>query len=87
MPNKPSEGARYNQIMDPFDYLTRIRYAGAIKPDAQTLRGLHLAHMLSVPFENLNIGLKRPILLNEGALENLNVGALLIMIAVISLFT
>ncbi|HET6595704.1 MAG TPA: arylamine N-acetyltransferase [Anaerolineales bacterium] len=50
------------------DYLTRIGYAGAIKPDAQTLRGLQRAHMLSVPFENLNIGLKRPILLNEEAL-------------------
>ncbi|HET6822044.1 MAG TPA: arylamine N-acetyltransferase [Anaerolineales bacterium] len=56
--------------MDPLDYLTRIGYAGAIKPDAQTLRGLHLAHMRSVPFENLNIRMKRPILLNEEALWN-----------------
>ena len=54
--------------MDPVDYLTRIGYDGAIKPDAQTLRGLHRAHMFSVPFENLNIGLKRPILLTEEAL-------------------
>lgn len=55
-------------MMDSFDYLTRIGYDGAIKPDAQTLRGLHLSHMLRVPFENLNIGLKRPILLTEEAL-------------------
>jgi N-hydroxyarylamine O-acetyltransferase len=64
------QGASYNLTMDPLDYLTRIGYAGAIKPDAQTLRGLHLAHMRSVPFENLNIRLKRPILLTEEALWN-----------------
>jgi N-hydroxyarylamine O-acetyltransferase len=54
--------------MDPFVYLARIHYSGAIKPDAQTLRGLHISHMFSVPFENLNIGLRRPILLTEEAL-------------------
>ncbi|HJR81069.1 MAG TPA: arylamine N-acetyltransferase [Anaerolineales bacterium] len=54
--------------MSPFAYLTRIRYTGAIKPDVQTLRGLHLAHMFHVPFENLDIRLKRSIRLTEGAL-------------------
>jgi N-hydroxyarylamine O-acetyltransferase len=49
-------------------YLTRIGYTGAIKPDAQTLRGLHVAHMLRVPFENLDIGRKKPIRLTEEAL-------------------
>lgn len=49
-------------------YLARIGYTGDIKPDAQTLRGLHSAHMLRVPFENLNIVQKRPILLTEEAL-------------------
>lgn len=51
-------------------YLARIRYAQPIKPDAQTLQGLQLAHMLHVPFENLDIGRKRPILLTEEALWN-----------------
>lgn len=54
--------------MDPFVYLDRIGYNGDIKPDAQTLRGLHRAHMLRVPFENLNIIQKRPLLLTEEAL-------------------
>ena len=51
-------------------YLARIDYAKAIKPDVQTLRGLQFAHMLHVPFENLDIGLKRPIQLSEEALWN-----------------
>ena len=54
--------------MDPLLYITRIAYSGAIKRDAETLRGLHVAHMQSVPFENLDIGLKRPIRLTEEAL-------------------
>lgn len=45
-------------------YLRRIGYSEPIRRDAQTLRGLHLAHMQSVPFENLDIGLKRPIQLS-----------------------
>jgi N-hydroxyarylamine O-acetyltransferase len=51
-------------------YLERIQYFKPLKPDAQTLQGLQLAHMLSVPFENLDIGVKRPIRLTEEALWN-----------------
>src|SRR5688572_25793446 len=51
-------------------YLRRIDYSKPIKPDAQTLRGLQLAHMLHIPFENLDIGLGRPIRLSEEALWN-----------------
>jgi N-hydroxyarylamine O-acetyltransferase len=54
--------------METFHYLKRIGYAGAIKPDVETLRGLHLAHMFHVPFENLDIGWRRPIRLTEEAL-------------------
>jgi len=61
---------RYNLLMDIPLYLARIRYSQPIKPDAQTLQGLQLAHMLHVPFENLDIGLKRPIQLTEAALWN-----------------
>lgn len=46
-------------------YLERINYTGSVKADTQTLYGLHLAHMLAVPFENLDIGLKRPIHIDE----------------------
>ena len=56
--------------MDISAYLARIDYAEAIKPDAQTLRGLQVAHMLHVPFENLDIGLKRRIQLSGEALWN-----------------
>jgi N-hydroxyarylamine O-acetyltransferase len=54
--------------MDILHYLARIGYLEPIKRDAQTLRGLHLAHMQTVPFENLDIGLKRSILLTNEAL-------------------
>jgi N-hydroxyarylamine O-acetyltransferase len=56
--------------MDIQTYLTRISYVRPVRPDAQTLEGLHFAHMQNVPFENLDIGLKRPILLTEEALWN-----------------
>jgi N-hydroxyarylamine O-acetyltransferase len=38
-------------------YLDRIGYAGAREPSADVLAGLHRAHMLAVPFENLDIHL------------------------------
>jgi N-hydroxyarylamine O-acetyltransferase len=38
-------------------YLTRIGYAGPLEPTPATLAGLHRAHMLTVPFENLDIHL------------------------------
>lgn len=46
-------------------YLERIQYREPLKPDIDTLRGLQLAHMMAVPFENLDIGLKRPIMIDE----------------------
>ncbi len=51
-------------------YLARIQCVQPLKPDVQTLHGLQLAHMLNVPFENLDIGFKRPIHLTEEALWN-----------------
>lgn len=33
---------------------TKIPAAGARRPDAATLRGVHLAHARSIPFENLD---------------------------------
>jgi N-hydroxyarylamine O-acetyltransferase len=56
--------------MDISAYLARIDYAESIRPDDQTLRGLQVAHMLHIPFENLDIGLQRPIRLSEEALWN-----------------
>lgn len=42
-------------------YLDRIGYTGSREPTAETLKQLHRAHMLTVPFENLDIHLGRPI--------------------------
>jgi N-hydroxyarylamine O-acetyltransferase len=42
-------------------YLDRIRFARPLRPDFETLRALQRAHLLSVPFENLDIHLGRPI--------------------------
>jgi len=46
-------------------YLHRIHYRGPLAPTAETLRALHLAHHLAVPFENLDIHLGQPIILDE----------------------
>lgn len=54
--------------MDVQAYLDRIGYRGALAPTAATLRELHRAHLLAVPFENLDIPLGRPIVLDQDAL-------------------
>jgi N-hydroxyarylamine O-acetyltransferase len=49
-------------------YLERINYSGPLNPGLDTLRRLHRAHMLAVPFENLDIHLGREIVLDDAAL-------------------
>jgi len=49
-------------------YLHRIHYQGPVTPDAAALRALHVAHLEAIPFENLDIHLGRPIVLEEHAL-------------------
>ncbi|MFL6214865.1 MAG: arylamine N-acetyltransferase family protein [Blastocatellia bacterium] len=44
-------------------YLQRLNYDGPMEPTAETLRELHRAHLLAVPFENLDIHLGREIVL------------------------
>jgi N-hydroxyarylamine O-acetyltransferase len=44
-------------------YLQRINYDGPTEATAETLRALHRAHLLAVPFENLDIHLGREIVL------------------------
>lgn len=55
-------------------YLARIGYTGSREPTLATLRALHLAHHYSVPFENLDIGLGVPIVLDEAAVFDKIVG-------------
>ena len=49
-------------------YLQRIDYADAARPDYATLRALHLAHLQTIPFENLDVHLKRSIVLDVDSL-------------------
>ena len=55
-------------MMDRSAYLARIGYEGALTPAIETLRGLHRAHVMTVPFENLDIHLGRPISLDPADL-------------------
>ena len=54
--------------MDITAYLERISYRGSRTPFAETLRNLQVAHLLSVPFENLSIHVHEAIVLNDEAL-------------------
>ena len=49
-------------------YLKRINYHGSTAPSAETLRALQLAHLQTVPFENLSIHAGEPIVLDDSAL-------------------
>jgi N-hydroxyarylamine O-acetyltransferase len=54
--------------MDVDAYLERIGYRGGLAPTVETLRRLHVAHLLAVPFENLSIHAGEPIVLEDAAL-------------------
>jgi N-hydroxyarylamine O-acetyltransferase len=53
--------------MDAQAYLKRIGYHGPTKPSPGLLRKLHRKHMLSIPFENLDIHQHKPIILSNAA--------------------
>jgi N-hydroxyarylamine O-acetyltransferase len=55
-------------VIDVDAYLARIGYNGQREPSADTLRALHRAHFYGVPFENLDVVLKRPIRLDPVSL-------------------
>ncbi len=54
--------------MDVDAYLRRIGYDGPREPSIETLRGLHRNHLYTVPFENLDIPLGVPIVLEPARL-------------------
>jgi len=54
--------------MDVSCYLNRINYDGPTDVSLDTLRGLHYAHLLNVPFENMDIQRGTPIVLEQAAL-------------------
>jgi N-hydroxyarylamine O-acetyltransferase len=47
-------------------YLDRIKFDGAVRPDLATLRALQRAHQYAIPFENLDVQLRRPVVLDPG---------------------
>jgi len=57
-------------MVDVFAYLARIAYSGPTKPSGEALRDIHRAHLISVPFENLDISLRREIVVAEDAIVN-----------------
>ncbi|HSV03150.1 MAG TPA: arylamine N-acetyltransferase [Phenylobacterium sp.] len=53
-------------------YLDRIGFAGAPRADRETLLALHRAHLLAIPYENLDVQLGRPVTIAaEAAFEKL----------------
>lgn len=50
-------------------YFRRIGYEGPRTPTLDTLKAIHYAHALSIPFENLDVLAKRPINLDLASLQ------------------
>src|SRR3954464_15438455 len=57
-------------MLDVPSYLARIGYSGPIEPNAENLRALHYAHLIAIPFENLDLPRGRTIVLDEVAINN-----------------
>jgi len=48
-------------MVDVAAYTERIGFTGELRPSAECLRELHLAHALHVPFENIEVLMRRPV--------------------------
>jgi len=68
-PKSPAYGW-HGDLLDLDAYLARIGLAGGLAPTLPTLRALVRAHVLTIPFENLEIVLGRPVLLGVEDLQN-----------------
>ncbi|MBD2767712.1 arylamine N-acetyltransferase [Hymenobacter sp. BT664] len=55
-------------------YVARVGYQGPLTPSLETLVGLHRAQAFSIPFENLDIHLRRPIGLDPANLMQKLIG-------------
>jgi N-hydroxyarylamine O-acetyltransferase len=63
-------GAHNSNRLDLHAYLQRIGYMGDLEPTHAVLEALHLAHATHIPFENLDVLLRRPIRLDLESLQN-----------------
>lgn len=50
--------------MDLSAYLHRIRFNGDLRPDLATLGAIHRAHQYAIPFENIDVLLRRPVVMD-----------------------
>jgi N-hydroxyarylamine O-acetyltransferase len=41
------------------DYLTRIEYRGRVQPDLDCLKAVHRQHLMNIPYENVDVQLRR----------------------------
>jgi len=48
-------------------YLDRIGHVGPVAPDAATLKALHRAHLLAIPYENFDVQFGRPVTIEADA--------------------
>ena len=48
-------------------YLDRIGHSGPTRPDLATLKALHRAHLLVIPYENLDVQMGRPLTTDPAA--------------------
>ena len=67
--NKMTDHPSPEPSLDLSAYLARIGHRGALEPDLGTLAALHVAHTSSIPFENLDLHLGRPIRLDLASLQ------------------
>ncbi|HYN95603.1 MAG TPA: arylamine N-acetyltransferase [Pilimelia sp.] len=57
-------------MLDLTAYLTRIGHDGPVRPDLPTLRALVLAHVTTIPFENLDPFAGQPVRLELAAIQD-----------------
>lgn len=70
--NMPAMAAPDTGADRPFDldaYCRRIGYDGARQPTLDTLRAIHGLHPQAVPFENLDVILRRPVAIDAESLQ------------------
>ena len=53
--------------MDLSAYLDRIAYNGSVGPDLATLKRLHWAHLLAIPYEGLDVHFRTPLTIDPAA--------------------
>lgn len=54
--------------MDLQRYFQRINYTGDTAPTLANLKAIHRAHLIAIPFENLNLHIPRKVILDEALL-------------------